>query len=87
MRRALLAFLVAVPLAALSQTADDGQWTMPAKVVKNKVLMGKSGGEFGVRGWLTALDAATGRIAWRAYMISYDAELDLIYYGTGNPAV
>lgn len=29
--------------------------------------MGNSGGEFGVRGWLSALHAATGRIAWRAY--------------------
>src|SRR6185436_4813917 len=104
--------------------------TMAPIVVKGKVLVGNSGGEFGVRGWLTALDAATGRIAWRAYntgpdkdvllgpgfkpfypqhrgrdlgvrswpseawkigggtvwgWISYDPELDLIYYGTGNP--
>jgi PQQ-dependent dehydrogenase (methanol/ethanol family) len=104
--------------------------TMAPLVVKGKVLVGNSGGEMGVRGWLTALDAATGRIAWRAYntgpdaevligsdfkpfyksdsgqnlgvktwppdawkvgggtvwgWISYDPELDLIYYGTGNP--
>lgn len=104
--------------------------TMAPVVVKGKVLVGNSGGEFGVRGWLTALDAATGRIAWRAWhtgpdkdvligpefkpfyaqdrgqdlgvrtwpaeawkigggtawgWISYDPELDLIYYGTGNP--
>ena len=104
--------------------------TMAPLVVKGKVLVGNSGGEMGVRGWLTALDAATGRIVWRAYStgpdkdvligpafkphyasdrgpdlgvktwpgeawkigggtvwgwISYDPELDLIYYGTGNP--
>jgi PQQ-dependent dehydrogenase (methanol/ethanol family) len=104
--------------------------TMAPLVVKDKVLVGNSGGEMGVRGWLTALDAASGRIAWRAYAtgpdkdvligprfkpfydhlrggdlgvhswpgeawkqgggsawgwISYDAELNLVYYGTGNP--
>jgi PQQ-dependent dehydrogenase (methanol/ethanol family) len=104
--------------------------TMAPLVVKGKVLVGNSGGEMGVRGWLTALDAASGQIAWRAFStgpdrdvligsrfvpfydhlkgqdlgihswpgeawkqgggapwgwISYDAELDLIYYGTGNP--
>ena len=32
---------------------------MAPLVVKGKVLVGNSGGEFGVRGWLTALDAAT----------------------------
>jgi PQQ-dependent dehydrogenase (methanol/ethanol family) len=104
--------------------------TMAPLVVKGKVLVGNSGGEFGVRGWLTALDASNGKLAWRAYTtgpdrdvligpnfkpfykadqgkdlgvsswpgsawkigggsvwgwISYDPELDLIYYGTSNP--
>jgi PQQ-dependent dehydrogenase (methanol/ethanol family) len=104
--------------------------TMAPLVVKDKVLVGNSGGEFGVRGWLTALNAESGEIAWRAYStgpddevligpdfkpfyakdrgkdlgvsswppgawktgggtvwgwISYDPELNLIYYGTGNP--
>ncbi|HEV7915314.1 MAG TPA: methanol/ethanol family PQQ-dependent dehydrogenase [Albitalea sp.] len=104
--------------------------TMAPLVVKDKVLVGNSGGELGVRGVLTALDAASGRIAWRAYstgpdkdvligpsfkpfydgdrgrdlgvkswpaeawkigggtvwgFLSYDAELDLVYYGTANP--
>lgn len=40
--------------------------TMAPLVVKGKVLVGNSGGEYGVRGWLTALDAGSGRIAWRA---------------------
>ena len=99
-------------------------------VVKDKVLVGNSGGEFGVRGWLVALDAGTGKQVWKAYAtgpdadvligpsfkpfypgdrgkdlgvkswppqawkigggtawgwISYDPQLDLIYYGTANP--
>jgi PQQ-dependent dehydrogenase (methanol/ethanol family) len=103
---------------------------MAPLVVKDKVLVGNSGGEMGVRGWLTALDSGTGKIVWRAYhtgsdsecligpnfkpfyqqdqgkdlgisswpsgmwqigggttwgWISYDPELNLIYYGTANP--
>jgi lanthanide-dependent methanol dehydrogenase len=38
--------------------------TMAPLVVNGKVLVGNSGGEFGVRGWLTALDARTGETAW-----------------------
>jgi lanthanide-dependent methanol dehydrogenase len=48
--------------------------TMAPLVVKGKVLVGNSGGEMGVRGWLTALDAATGKIAWRAYSTGPDAD-------------
>ncbi len=104
--------------------------TMAPLVVKGKVLVGNSGGEMGVRGWLTALDEKTGDIVWRAYStgpdkdvligddfqapydwmkgkdlgvktwpadkwkqgggsvwgwISYDPELNLVYYGTSNP--
>ncbi|HEY3661111.1 MAG TPA: methanol/ethanol family PQQ-dependent dehydrogenase [Candidatus Udaeobacter sp.] len=104
--------------------------TMAPLVVHDKVLVGNSGGEFGVRGWLTAVDANDGKIAWRAYStgpdadcligsefkpfyesdrgkdlgvkswppdhwqigggtvwgwISYDAEQNLIFYGTANP--
>jgi PQQ-dependent dehydrogenase (methanol/ethanol family) len=104
--------------------------TMAPIVAKGKVLVGNSGGEFGVRGWLAGLDAETGKLAWRAYAtgpdkdvligpnfkpfyasergtdlgvktwpgdawkigggsgwswISYDPDLDLIYYGTSNP--
>src|SRR3954470_6622838 len=104
--------------------------TMAPLVVKGKVLVGNSGGEFGVRGWLTAVNASDGKVAWKAWStgpdkdvligknfhpfykkdqgtdlgantwppehwkigggtvwgwISYDPELNLIYYGTGNP--
>jgi len=104
--------------------------TMAPLIVKNKVIIGNSGGEFGIRGWVTALDLGSGKIVWRAYhtgpdsavkigprfkpfyaedrkpnlgvktwpgdswktggagmwgWISYDAQLNLIYYGSANP--
>jgi PQQ-dependent dehydrogenase (methanol/ethanol family) len=49
--------------------------TMAPLVVKGKVLVGNSGGEMGVRGWLTALDAATGQVAWRAYSTGPDKDV------------
>ena len=48
--------------------------TMAPLVVHDKVLVGSSGGEFGVRGWLAALDANTGAIAWRAYSTGPDSD-------------
>jgi PQQ-dependent dehydrogenase (methanol/ethanol family) len=49
--------------------------TMAPLVADNRVLVGNSGGEFGVRGWLAALDAATGRLVWRAYSTGPDADV------------
>jgi lanthanide-dependent methanol dehydrogenase len=49
--------------------------TMAPLVVKGKVLVGVSGGEMGVRGWLTAVDAKSGKIAWRAYHTGPDADV------------
>jgi alcohol dehydrogenase (cytochrome c) len=49
--------------------------TMAPLVVKGKVLVGNSGGEFGVRGWLTALDGKTGKIVWRAYTAGPDKDV------------
>jgi PQQ-dependent dehydrogenase (methanol/ethanol family) len=49
--------------------------TMAPLVVKGKVLVGDSGGELGVRGWLTALDADSGKIAWRAYATGPDKDV------------
>ena len=99
--------------------------------VKDKVIVGISGGEFGVQGHVTAYNMETGEQEWRAYSVgpddqilvdpentmelgkpvgadssistwegdqwkngggttwgwySYDPELDLFYYGTGNPS-
>ncbi len=49
--------------------------TMAPLVVKDKVLVGNSGGEMGVRGWLTALDVQTGKIAWRAFSTGPDKDV------------
>jgi PQQ-dependent dehydrogenase (methanol/ethanol family) len=49
--------------------------TMAPLVVKDKVLVGNSGGEFGVRGWITALNRRDGRIAWRAYSTGPDKDV------------
>ena len=49
--------------------------TTAPMVVKGKVLVGNSGGEFGVRGWITALDAATGKVAWKAFNTGPDKDV------------
>src|SRR5882757_7178282 len=41
--------------------------TMAPLVVKGKVLVGIAGGEFGVRGFIAAFDAQTGKPAWKTY--------------------
>jgi PQQ-dependent dehydrogenase (methanol/ethanol family) len=48
--------------------------TAAPTVVGNKVLIGNSGGEFGVRGMMTAYDIATGKVAWRAYSSGPDSD-------------
>ncbi len=105
--------------------------TSAPMVVKDKVIIGISGGEFGVRGSITAYNLSDGSLAWRGYSMgpdsdilvdpdktthlgepvgkdsglntwegdmwkigggttwgwySYDPDLDLIYYGSGNPS-
>ncbi len=81
-------------------------------VVKDKVIVGMAGGEYGIRGFLAAYDAKTGKEAWRFNAIpgpgepghetwagdswmhggasvwvtgSYDPQLNLTYWGIGNP--
>ncbi len=49
--------------------------TMAPLLVEGKVLVGNSGGEYGVRGWLTALDAETGRLVWKAYATGPDKDV------------
>ena len=44
-------------------------------VVKDKVYIGISGGEFGVRGSLTAYNLKDGSVAWRAYSTGPDEEM------------
>jgi alcohol dehydrogenase (cytochrome c) len=43
-------------------------------VVKDKVLVGTSGGDDGVRGFLAAYDAMTGKLAWRVWTIPAPGE-------------
>jgi PQQ-dependent dehydrogenase (methanol/ethanol family) len=42
------------------------------RVVKGKVIIGHGGAEYGVRGYLSAYDAATGKLAWRFYTVPGD---------------
>ena len=107
-------------------TADknsDYSITGAPLIVKGKVIIGNGGGEFAVRGYLSAYDAETGNLIWRFYTvpgdpskpfenkameaaaktwsgdiawwklggggnpwnsISYDPQLDLLYFGTGQ---
>ena len=98
-------------------------FTLAPLAVKDKVLVGTAGGDRGIRGFIAALDAATGEEVWRFYTIpapgepghetwepcppnpetfcdpeawkhgggsvwltgSYDPELNLTYWGVGNP--
>ena len=87
--------------------------TVAPLVVKDKVIIGISGGEAGIRGFLDAYNAKTGDREWRLHTVpgkgefgndtwagdswktggaptwltgSYDPELNLLYWGTGNPA-
>jgi PQQ-dependent dehydrogenase (methanol/ethanol family) len=49
--------------------------TMAPFVAKGKVFVGNSGGEYGVRGWLVALDAQTGKQAWKAFATGPDQDV------------
>ena len=98
-------------------------FTLAPLAVKDLVLVGTAGGDRGIRGFIAALDAATGDEVWRFWTIpgpgepghetwepcppdpqtycdpeawkhggaavwltgSYDPELDLTYWGVGNP--
>ena len=112
---------------------DKGEtMTMAPLIVGNRVFVGNSGGEMGVRGWITALDLGSGKVLWQAThtgpdqdvkigprfkpaydwlkgkdrgvsswpgeqwkigggtvwgWVTYDPELDLLFYGNGNPGV
>jgi len=86
--------------------------TMAPLVVKDKIIVGVGGGEYGIRGYVAAFDAETGEQAWKTYTIpgpgepghdswegddwehggasvwitgSFDPELNLTYWGVGNP--
>jgi len=49
--------------------------TMAPMVVKDKVIVGDSGGEFGVRGWVAALSTKDGKLLWQAYHTGPDKDV------------
>ncbi len=51
--------------------------TMAPLAVKDKVIVGNSGGEYGVRGWIQALDANTGKMVWKANNTGPDADVKI----------
>ena len=98
-----------------TEAADPKQgyaFTHAPLVIKDKVIAGTAGGEFGVRGFIAAWDVNTGKEVWRFNTVpgpgepghetwsgdswmhggapiwvtgSYDPDLNLTYWGTGNP--
>src|SRR5207253_1640501 len=52
-------------------------------VIKDIVIAGISGGEFGVRGRVTAYDVNSGKEVWRAYSTGPDADVKIV--GDANP--
>jgi quinohemoprotein ethanol dehydrogenase len=69
-------------LVALDAATGDEVWSVytidrskrysttgAVRVVKGRVLVGNSGAEFGVRGYVSAYDAETGELAWRFYTV------------------
>jgi PQQ-dependent dehydrogenase (methanol/ethanol family) len=75
-------------LVALDAKTGEVKWSIkngdPAKgetstgapmVVKDKVLVGISGGEFGVQGRVTAYNLKDGSLAWKAYSVGPDDQL------------
>ena len=86
--------------------------TLAPLVAGGNVMVGVSGGEYGIRGFVAALDARTGDAVWKTYTIpapgefgndtwpgdswqtggapvwltgTFDPELNLSFWGTGNP--
>ncbi|HEX8946253.1 MAG TPA: PQQ-dependent dehydrogenase, methanol/ethanol family [Gemmatimonadaceae bacterium] len=51
--------------------------TMSPLIVKDKVLVGNSGGEMGARGWIAALDLSSGKELWRAYSTGPDSDVKI----------
>ena len=63
---------------------ERGETTpMAPFVVKDRVIVGTSGGEFGIRGWVKGLDLKSGKIVWTGQNIGPDADM-LVKAGTAN---
>lgn len=100
-------------VAVAGARAEAGYtFTVAPLIVKDKIIAGPAGGDFGVRGFIAAYDPKSGKELWRFNTIpgpgekghdtwggdswktggsaiwttgSYDPELNLTYWGTGNP--
>jgi alcohol dehydrogenase (cytochrome c) len=55
-------------------TREGYSITLAPLVVKDKVIVGVGGGEYGIRGFIAAYDAETGKEAWRFYTIPAPGE-------------
>jgi alcohol dehydrogenase (cytochrome c) len=53
----------------VAKTREGYSITLAPLVVKDKVIVGVGGGEYGIRGFIAAYDAGTGKEAWRFYTI------------------
>ena len=67
------------PAASLWETnlgdgQPDVQLTAAPLAVKDKIVIGAAGGDRGIRDFIAALDAATGKLAWRKYVIPAPGE-------------
>jgi len=60
--------------ANLSDGQPDLQLTAAPLAVKDKIMVGAAGGDRGVRDFIAALDAATGKLIWRKYVIPAPGE-------------
>jgi alcohol dehydrogenase (cytochrome c) len=58
----------------LGDGQTDLQLTAAPLAVKDKIILGAAGGDRGVRDFIVALDAATGKLAWRKYVIPAPGE-------------
>ena len=58
----------------LSDGQDGIELTAAPLAVKDKLIVGASGGDHGVRDFIVALDAATGKLLWRSYVIPAPGE-------------
>ena len=63
-------------LWSVEAVAPQSRYTINAapRVLRGKVLIGESGGDFGERGYLAAYDAKTGRSLWRFYVVPSPSE-------------
>jgi quinohemoprotein ethanol dehydrogenase len=56
-------------------TVDPGKpytITQAPRVIKGRVIIGNSGGEYGPRGYISAYDAETGKLVWRFFTVPGD---------------